>query len=157
MAFLFSVHYGSASSCLAHKPTAAVFTTNCEPAALTTVHKRDAWTISVCHSVVAPCPAPRTEFPRAGFLGVGQGACYWHGVGGFWRSIIIIIIIPTFCPRPLCGPAARARAARFPRAMPHAISRCLVLIWQLAWVADKWVSILACLAFALWWSGWGAF
>ena len=23
------------------------------------------------------------------FLGVGQGACYWHGVGGSRRSIII--------------------------------------------------------------------
>ena len=98
------------------------------------------------------------EFPRAGFLGVGQGACYWHGVGGFRRSIIIIIIIiPTFFPRPLCGPGARACAARSLRAIPHAISRCLVLIWQLAWVADKWVSILACLVFALWRSGWGAF
>ena len=30
------------------------------------------------------------EFPRAGFLGVGQGACYWNGVDGSRRSTIII-------------------------------------------------------------------
>ena len=30
-----------------------------------------------------------TDRPRFGF-GAGQGACYWHGVGGFESNIIII-------------------------------------------------------------------
>ena len=36
-------------------------------------------------------PRRAGEFPRAGFLGVGKGACYWHGVGGFRRNAITIL------------------------------------------------------------------
>ena len=41
---------------------------------------------------------------RAGFLGAGQGACYWHGVGGFRRQFTRSIIIMVRAD----GPAALA-------------------------------------------------